>query len=773
MIKSSMNRSIWLACMLFMVLAGCAEQKAFHAGDKYFQQGEYDLAMEQYAAAIAENPARSEYRMKWLDARNRAALSHFDRASELARGDNLLEAAEEYRRASQLDGSLTAAVQKLKEIQDRLQANGLIADAEKFFNEGRYPQARASLGKALQLVPEDPRAVKLMRQVDLESQTIMDGYELDLSSREPLNLQFDNMDLHQAFAVLGQLSGIHFILDEDVSTRPVSLMLKKASFAQVLDLLLKLNGLGKRVLNSQTILVYPKTPDKEKQYEDRVIQVFYLSNIEAKNAVNMLRTMLQARKIYVHEELNAIIMRDKPEVIELARQILEAADRNDSEVVYDLELVEVSHRDVLDLGPKLSKYSISAGFGRSIVDTEGNSVTNLISDTLTAGGTTDTLVKSFSRLESFYTLPTATFDFAKTLIDTEILASPKIRVKNREKAKVHIGTREPIVTTNISTTTGDVTSTNVQYIDVGVKLDIEPTIQLDDTIVTNLTLEVSSILEKEEIAGGGFALRISTTNAGSSLILEDGERTIIGGLIRDDLSNTHDTLPFLGSIPIIGQLFTGRSDEKSKREILLSITPHIVRNVDMPRPDVATIWSGSEDDLAPGARFASFTGDQRSSNIGFTDATTAVHPASRATGTNGMNALVYRLQGPEAVTPGQTITVKVLASEVRNMLSTRLALRYPADLVEFVGVKPGALMGTGSGESQALLQPGADPDRVVAEIGRAAGMPGISGMGAVAQFAFKVTGKGTLEFSLDECSLNEGQGLSRACTAAPLTLEMK
>jgi general secretion pathway protein D len=369
-----------------MVLTGCAGQQAFHAGDKFSQQGEYDLAMEQYAAAIAAEPERHEYRLKWLEARNRAALQHYERGKQHAREGKLARAAAEYRRAADLDGSLTVAVQKLKELQDRVEAESLIAEAEEFYNKGRYSQAKANLNKALQLRPENPEAEDLLRQVELASQTIMDGYELDLTSREPLSLQFADMDLRQAFAVLSQLSGIHFILDEDIPYRRVSLLLKKSSFAQILDLLLKLNGLGKRVLNSQTILVYPRTQEKEKQYEDRIIQVFYLSHVKAKNVVNLLRTMLQTRKIYVHEELNAVVMRDKPEVIELARQVLEAADRNDSEVVFDLELVEVSHRDLLDLGPKLSSYSISAGLGRTIVDADGNVVTNLVSDTLTAGG---------------------------------------------------------------------------------------------------------------------------------------------------------------------------------------------------------------------------------------------------------------------------------------------------------------------------------------------------------------------------------------------------
>ncbi|MDY0262282.1 secretin N-terminal domain-containing protein [Syntrophotalea acetylenica] len=766
------NRALWTIVLLLAILTGCAGSRAFDAGDRYLQQGEYDLALEQFAEAMAREPARHEYRLKWLDTRNRSALWHYDRGQEFARQGQLLKAVAEYRQSVQLDGSLTAAAQKLKEVQTRIAVEQLVSEARDFIKAARYSQARASLSKALKLDAGHDEARQLMQQIEMADQLVMDGYELELSSREPLSLQFSQMDVRQAFAVLGQLSGIHFILDEAIPPNPVSLLLKDASFAQILDLLLKLNGLGKRVLNSHTILVYPKNPEKEKQYEDRVIQVFYLSNIEAKNAVNMLRTMMQTRKIYVHEELNAIVMRDKPEVIELTRQLLEAADRNDSEVVFDLELVEVSHRDVLKLGPKLSTYSISAGFGQSMVDSDGNLVSQLLSDVLTAGGSTDTLASSFSRLESFYTLPTATFDFAKTLTDSEILANPKIRVKNREKAKVHIGTREPIVTTNISTTTGDITSTNVQYIDVGVKLDVQPIIRLDDTVITTLALEVSSILEKEEIAGGGSALRISTTNAGSSLILKDGERTIIGGLIRDDLQDSRNTLPLIGGIPVLGQIFTGRSKEKNKREILLSITPHIVRTVDLPAPDVATIWSGSENDLTPGLRFPSFADVPGGEDFRGVPAMQEPEMTSEAGPGSDETPVEIALYGPSEVAAGDSFVVQVVASKVRDLVAARLTLRYPGTLAEFAGIHPGPLMGKEEEESRALLA-GVPAGTIEAQVSRVEGIPGVSGEGALALVAFKVLAAGRLEVSLEACELVSADGQTLSCSAGSMTAEAR
>ncbi|MEJ2699549.1 MAG: hypothetical protein P8Z70_07810 [Desulfuromonadales bacterium] len=150
------------------------------------------------------------------------------------------------------------------------------------------------------------------------------------------------------------------------------------------------------------------------------------------------------------------------------------------------------------------------------------------------------------------------------------------------------------------------TSSNVQYIDVGVKVDIEPTISLDNTVVAKLNLEVSNKTGEIPITGGGSALEISTTNAQTTLTLKDGQQTIIGGLFRKDAANTKDTFPILGRIPLIGDLISANKKDDNKREILLSITPHIVRNLRMPRPNEATIWSGAEDDLKAGPMMGAF-----------------------------------------------------------------------------------------------------------------------------------------------------------------------
>ena len=205
----------------------------------------------------------------------------------------------------------------------------------------------------------------MQAKVSGERRTVLDGFELDVTSDKPITLKFKDTEIRDVFNIVAKLSGINFLFDDDIKSQKISIFLEDATFSQALELLLRLNALDKKVLNAKTILIYPQKKESEKKYEDQIIQTFYLSNIDAKKAVNLLRTLLQLRKIYVHEELNALVVRDTPEVIRLAQQIIEAADRADSEVIFELELVEIAHSDALDVGPRLSSYSTSFGLAEA------------------------------------------------------------------------------------------------------------------------------------------------------------------------------------------------------------------------------------------------------------------------------------------------------------------------------------------------------------------------------------------------------------------------
>lgn len=596
--------------LLTLQLSGCAGSRAYSRGQDFYAQGDYDKSVLNYMEAVENTPDRQEYHLRLSEALNKAAWQHLEEGRRLMKERRPAEAAAEFRRALEYDKALVVATNELAKAEELVKVDSLVQQADDFMRNRRLPQARNSLDQVLLLDPENPAALALLDKVKSAPRTIIDGVELDVTSTKPISLKFKNTDIKDAFNILSKLSGVNFILDESLKKQSFTFDITDVSFPQALELILNMNKLGKKVLNSRTIVIYSRSKDGDKQFTDHLIQTFYLSNIDAKKAVNLLRTMLQLRKVYVHEELNAIIIRDTADVIKLAGQLLEAADRADAEVTFDLEMIEVNDSSALKLGPLLSPASVSFGLGKPGEVVSGTTTIPadvIVGSTLVSGGSTKNLVSGInglSDLKSYYSLPTLTFDFLKTRTDAEILANPKIRVKNKEKAKVHIGSKEPVITV---TSNGDVKTDSVAYVDVGIKLNIEPTIQLDNSVVTKVDLEVSTVSGRQTTNNGTQVITLTSTNASTVLTLKDGERTIIGGLIRDDTSKGRSGIVLLSDLPIIGALFTNHSNSKNKREILLSITPHIVQNVVVPAVGVGTLWSGGEDDLKSGPVFGAFT----------------------------------------------------------------------------------------------------------------------------------------------------------------------
>jgi general secretion pathway protein D len=527
------------------------------------------------------------------------------------------------------------------------------------YREKRYVAARQVANEVLKVDPRNVRANELIKLLDAKHQAVvMDGVELDIASNEPVTLRFKQANVKEVFGILTQLSGINFLLDEEVKDKSVTVLLEKATFSQAMELVLSMAGLGKKVLNSKTMIIYTQNKEKEKQYEDQIIQTFYLSHIDAKKAVNLLRTMLQLRKVYVHEERNALVIRDTPETIKLAEQILKAADRADSEVLFDIEVLAVRDGDLLKFGPRLNDTSVTVGFEK--LDRKDDTDTNIT--VINPSVVTDSL----SGLHTFFTVPSATFDLAKELNTSEILASPKIRVKNNEKAKVHIGKRDPVVTTSGSSTDSQYQTQNVTYVDSGIKLDVEPNIQLDGTVLTKITLEVSNASRLNERDNTGTSpVAITTTNAQTTLVLIDGARTILGGLYETNVTKNKITLPFIGDIPLLGSLFTNFNNSEEKREIILSITPYIVKKVEVPGTDVATIWSGGEDDLMARPKFGAFAQALRSEVESTSPATApGLGKATRPAPFSALQGKVAAVPDAAAVAPPTAVAPVAPASVV-------------------------------------------------------------------------------------------------------------
>lgn len=604
-----------IAALLSLVafLAGCgAGLTAFNKGEKFERDGKLDEAVIKYSEAVAADPDINEYRMRLLKVSEKAAQSHLEKGDEYLAQKNFDAALVEYQSAVALDPSLHRAKQASDKLVRVKNAAAYLKEGQEFEQGNKPREALRAYRKALELNGENKEAQEALERLLSTKKTRLEGFELNLKSNKPITLKFKDAKLKDVFYILTQLSGINFIFDEGIKDQNVTIHLENASFQQALDLLTNMNKLGKKVLNESTIVIFPKTPEKSKQYEDLVVKTFFLNTLDAKKAVNLLRTMLQVRKVYVNEELNAIVVRDTPELVDVAAKILEANDVPDAEVLLDVEVIEVSKGKVENFGLALSRYGVSLNTLTPDNAWLSDTFKNTTVDSTTVSDVTkgSELLQTFSwnGYKGFMTVPSASYNFGKTISNAEVLANPKIRVKNREKSKFTVGTRVPITTTSTTGTTGGY-SVNVQYVDVGVKLNAEPTIMLNNEVAIKLGLEVSSIIAKETVGGEDSAttvVTIGTRNLDTVLSLKDGETSVIGGLIEDTKTKAKQKIFLLGDIPFIGPLLSNNSNDTQKRELILAITPRLVRSVTVPEPDVAAFWSGKEDDPAIVKPFASF-----------------------------------------------------------------------------------------------------------------------------------------------------------------------
>jgi general secretion pathway protein D len=829
--------------LLALQLSGCAGSRAYSRGQDFDARGDYDKSVLSYMEAVEKTPDRQEYRMRLTQALNKAAWLHIDEGRRLMKERRAAEAVAEFRRALEYDKTLVVAANELAQAEELLKVDRLVLQADDFMRNRRLSQAKNSLDQALLIDPQNTAALALFEKVKSTPKTLIDGVELDVTSTKPISLKFKNTDIKDAFNILAKLSGVNFILDESLKKQSFTFDLTEVSFPQALELILQMNKLGKKVLNSRTIIIYSRSKDGDKQFTDHLIQTFYLSNIDAKKAVNLLRTMLQLRKVYVHEELNALIIRDTADVIKLAGQMLEAADRADAEVTFDLEIIEVNDSSAMKLGPLLSPASISFGLGKSgeIVSTgTGGNITTTPADVvivgagLESGKSAKNLVNSLSGLNSYYTLPTLTFDFLKTRTDAEILANPKIRVKNKEKAKVHIGSKEPVITV---TSNGDVRTDSVAYVDVGVKLNIEPTIQLDDSVITKLDLEVSSVSGRQVTDNGTQVITLTSTNANTVLTLKDGERTIIGGLIRDDTSKGRSGIVLLSDLPIIGALFTSHSNSKTKREILLSITPRIVQNIVVPAAGIGTLWSGGEDDLKAGPVFGAYTSYEEE------PLPTPVRPAKETSEVEAAPVLILPqpilkeapaitpqseeipaavppfepalvlpeaagtvppvvseeaitappaeliqlpsfeippagdgsllLFGPSQISVGDVINVAISGQELNGLFSAPLFVTYDQNLFDLLSVAEGDFLSREGKTTVFSTNPVPGKGELMIGYKQGVGGSGVSGDGTLFTVTFRAKAPGTAAFSVDRLNLRNAAGQRLKVVATPLAVEVK
>lgn len=568
------KKYILLFFALLFIVSGCSSVHLAREADQLASQGEWDEAVLRYSELYKNDPLSLDYRMKYTRARFEAAQIHHARGEEqLAKGNHQASLLE-FQAALFLDPSLDKARSSLEKTKRLMDSIYYYAKGLEELTKGNERLAKAAFKKAVSLNPGNEVAATELENLKSQGKTVMDGFELDLKSTAPIDLEFKDAGVKQLFQVISRLSGINFIFDSELRDDRTTITLKGATFKQALDLVLAANRLSKKAVNENTLIIYPATAQKAAQYEEMMIKVFYLTNSDAKKAVNLLRTMVKARDISVQEELNAIVIRARPEAIELAHKVLQATDIADAELMLEVSIMEVNKNKASNLGVDLTPDALTVN-----IPTTGG--------TIKLGD-----LANLSNRDLLLGIPSATLNIKKEDLDANLLANPKIRVKNNGKARIHIGDRIPIITTTVNQ---GVSTENIQYQDVGLKLTVEPIVRQNDEVDIKLGLEVSSLGTKTVTSSGSVAYQIGTRNTETELRLRDGETQIFGGLISDEERTTTAKIPFLGEVPILGRVFSNLDKSSVKTELLLSITPRIIRKVVLPEESETGFMSGRDD----------------------------------------------------------------------------------------------------------------------------------------------------------------------------------
>ena len=589
------------ACCLAMtlLLAACAPgSDLVRSGQKLIDQGQSEAGLAQIDKALTLEPDNTEYRV--LAVRQREALTRkYIKEADAARDAYQLDDAEaSYQRALALDPANNRARTGIDAVDLLRRQQQRVEQAELALAQGRRDDAGQLLRHVLSENPGNTRAQILKRQLDDQlaaAKPLPDSETPALKAklRKPVTLDFRDANLKAVFEALSRSTGINFVFDRDVKPDiKVTLSISNLSVEDVIGVLTITNQLERKTLNDNTVLVYPNTPDKQKDYLELSVKTFYLANAESKNIAAMLKTVLKTKDLYADDKLNTITMRDTANAIHLAEKLIAAQDLAEPEVVLDVEVLEVKRSRLMELGvdPPGKFTVLNIVQNPDTVVSTATGATTVVNNTLTS--TQLTLEKLLNTNSSNIGVDNPSINIRAQNGDTNILANPRIRVKNREKAKIMIGDRVPVITSTQTANVG--TSESVSYLDVGLKLDVEPNVFLNGEVGVKVALEVSNIVKEVRSRSGTLTYQIGSRNAVTELRLKDGETQALAGLISDEDRKAAVGLPWLIDLPVIGRLFSSESSDRNKTEIVLLITPRIVRNLDPSAASRSEMAGGTE-----------------------------------------------------------------------------------------------------------------------------------------------------------------------------------
>ncbi|MBK5296124.1 MAG: hypothetical protein JJE40_03130 [Vicinamibacteria bacterium] len=539
--------------------AGCATSSALRNGRAAERVDDYDRAVVEYTRALKEDPDNLDARLALERAKLRAAELHFGRGRRLYATGKFEEALVEMQLASELNPTSGEIDTELRRTRVGLRNRLAVPIDGKTRLEALVERSRDMQPAGLEL----PRDVKLPASA----------------------MVFRDAGVRDVLTTITRLANVNVVFDPAFRDAPITVELRDAEFEAALMSVTSSTRNFYKVTAPRTITIVPDTPAKRREYEDEVVRTFYLSNAELKDTIDLLRIVVDLRRLAGVPSTNAITIKDTPERLAAAGRIIAAIDKARPEVVIDVELLEVDRRRLREFGLQLASPGSPGISGAADVNRDGLTLDSL---------------RRLTSADVFLTgVPALYYRLLRSDTNTRALASPQLRTAEGIPAQAKFGERVPVPVTVFSPiATGGVPQqpvTSFNYENIGVNIDITPRVHHNDDVSLALKVEVSNV------SGEGFGGLPTFGNRYINTVirLKDGETNMLAGLIRDDERRVLDGVAGLSDLPVIGRLFGRTKRETQETDIILTLTPHIVRVLDLTESDLRPFRLGRESGGSP------------------------------------------------------------------------------------------------------------------------------------------------------------------------------
>jgi len=745
-----------------LLMAGCPKGNTeFNQGVKAETLQDYDAAYAFYQKAIKSDPNNATYKIKLHQSQFEAGESHVKKGLELRKKGDLQGAAGEFQRAQTIDPGSSIAEQELNKTIE------MIADKNRANDASAQPEPESNEPPLAMLPPE-----------------------IRPSSSEPRSLKMSN-DAKIVFDTIGKLWGINMIYDPDFPARRITVDLNNVTLEQALEIASLESKAFVKPVTENILFVIPDQPQKRRDYEEEVVKTIYLSNTvqpqDLTEVVTGLRQLLELKRMQQLNSQNAIIIRDTPDKLIVAEKLIHDIDKAKPEVVIQVEVLQISTDRLRDLGV-LPGQSASLTFNPGGTSTTSSSTTS--STTTTTTNLTLQQLKHLSTADYSVTLPGATANAVLTDTSTKIIQNPEIRTVEGQTAKLKIGSRIPVATGSFQAGVGvgstggagfvnPLVNTQFTYLDIGVNVDVTPRVHPNHEVSLKVVIDVSSHTSDATI-GGITQPVISQRKIEHDIRLKEGEANILGGLFERTDTKTVNGWPGLAKLPIFGRLFSDNKTEQEEDEVLIVLTPRIVRMPEWTKANLRPLLSGTETEVkvkretevrAPSQQQQPATPPPATPNP---PAGAAVAPASAVSPATGALTAKIRFE-PQNLTlkPGQTATLGVVVENVNDLFSIPMLLQYNPAVISVEEVQHGGFLSGGTQEIAIVAQPFKDKGQEIISATRQPNTPGVSGSGTLIGIVVKALAAGSSNLSIVQVNAKDSQQKTIPLVTSEATLQVQ